>query len=345
MSATRETPDAPRAAILLINTGSPAAPEAGAVREYLAEFLSDTRVIELPKWKWWPILHGIILRVRPAKSAERYRGVWLPEGSPLIVHTERTAARLQAAMDERTGGAVRVAWAMRYGRPAADEVFRGLVDSGIERVLVMPLFAQYAAQTSAACLDRIFETALTMRSVPAIRTVRDYHLDEGYIGALVEHLRNFWAREGDPRATGGRLVMSFHGIPAKSSELGDVYERHCHETAARLAERLMLAEDEWSVCFQSRFGRDEWLQPYTLPFVEGLGREGVARVDVICPGFAADCLETIEEIGDELKRAYLTANPTGTFKYIPALNATDEAIRAYTEIAMRELSGWVSGKA
>ena len=329
--------DGPRTAVLLINTGSPDAPEAAAVRRYLAEFLSDERVIELPKWKWWPILHGIILRVRPAKSAERYRGVWLPEGSPLIVHTRRTAERL----DEELGEDVRVAWAMRYGNPSVESVVRELVADGVERLLVMPLFAQYAAQTSAACLDKVFETLGALRSVPSLRTIRDYHLDPDYLDALAANIRQFWREKGSPVDAGGRLLMSFHGIPARSIALGDEYERQCHETAAALAARLELPEGAWSVSFQSRFGREEWLQPYTLPLVRELAREGLARIDVVCPGFAADCLETIEEIGDELRRAYAAGNPAGVFNYIPALNASDEAVRAYAAIIRRELSGWL----
>lgn len=327
----------PRAAVLLINTGSPDAPEAGAVREYLAEFLSDGRVIELPKWKWWPILHGIILRVRPAKSAERYKSVWTEAGSPLIVHTRRTAEKLEAAL----GGSVRVAWAMRYGRPSVADVLRGLCAGGIERVLVMPLFAQYAPQTTAACFDAVFKAALGMRSVPALRTVRSYHIEPEYLDALALHVRRFWAQAGSPVAAGGRLLMSFHGVPKKGVEMGDVYERECRETAAALARRLELPEGAWTVSFQSRFGRDEWLQPYTLPLVEKWASEGLPRLDVLCPGFAADCLETIEEIGGELRGAYLKGNPAGTFNYIPALNDSDEAVGAYAAVARRALAGWI----
>lgn len=335
--STSQSAAQPRAALLLINTGSPDAPEPGAVREYLAEFLSDARVIELPRWKWWPILHGIILRVRPAKSAARYRGVWTEAGSPLIVHTRNTAEKLEAAL----GGAVRVKWAMRYGHPSVAEVLKGLCADGFERILVMPLFAQYAPQTSAACFDAVFKTALGMRSVPALRTVREYHLDAAYIDALEAHVRRFWARAGSPAAAGGRLLMSFHGVPRKGVGLGDVYETQCRETAAALAHRLELPEGAWAVSFQSRFGREEWLQPYTLPLVETYAREGLPRLDVLCPGFAADCLETIEEIGEELRDAYLAGNPSGTFNYIPALNDSDEAVRAYAAVARRELAGWI----
>ena len=323
-----------KAGVLIINTGSPDAPETAAVRRYLGEFLSDQRVIELPKWKWWPILHGIILRVRPAKSAERYKGVWMPEGSPLIVHTRRTAEKLQAAL----GGGVKVDWAMRYGNPNVREVFRRMGEE-CGRVLVMPMFAQYAAQTSAACLDEVFSELQKMRSQPALRTIREYHLDPGYLDALAAQVRRFWEKNGRPDQAGGVFIMSFHGIPKKSSDLGDVYEAQCHETARALAERLGLAEGAWRTTFQSRFGREEWLKPYTQPTVEEIGA-ATPRIDIVCPGFAADCLETIEEIGDEVRGAYMKVNPKGTFNYIPALNAGDDAVAAYEAIIRRELSSW-----
>ena len=255
-----------KAGVLLINTGSPDTPDAASVRRYLAEFLSDERVIELPKWKWWPILHGIILTVRPAKSAQRYKGVWTKDGSPLIVHTRKTAEKLQAAL----GADVKVEWAMRYGNPNVKKVFKSLAAS-CEKVLVMPMFAQYAAQTSAACVDEVLSTMLKMRSQPSLRTVRDYHLEPAYIDALAAQVKASWEQFGRHDEVGGMLVMSFHGIPKKSSELGDVYERQCKETAAALAERLELREGSWMVAFQSRFGREEWLTPYTLPTVQRLG--------------------------------------------------------------------------
>lgn len=327
--------EAPRTAVLLINTGSPDAPEAGAVRRYLAEFLSDQRVIELPRWKWWPILHGIILRVRPAKSAERYQGVWMKDGSPLIVHSRETARRLGVALP-----GVRVAWAMRYGNPSVEATIKDLLRSGIERIVVMPLFAQYASQTTGACLEQVFDVLKTLRTIPAVRTVRDYHLAPEYLDAVAAHIRRA-REESAQQGQSGRtmLLMSFHGIPASSTAKGDCYERYCHETAEALAKRLNLQPNEWTITFQSRFGREEWLQPYTLPWVQAHASE-FDTLDVVCPGFAADCLETIEEIGDELKGAYEAANPTGHFRYIPSLNATDEAIAAYAAILRRELLGW-----
>lgn len=329
-----------KTALLLINTGSPDQPTETSVRSYLAEFLGDQRIVELPRWKWWPILHGIILRTRPKKSAARYNGVWTDEGSPLIVHTKHTAEKLT----EHLG--IPVYWGMRYGHPSVTEVMDQMMADGVKRVLVMPMFAQYAAQTTAACFDAVARHVMTHRDSPAIRTIHDYHDEPAYIQAIVKQLRHYWDKNGAPMSVGGRLVMSFHGIPQKSSELGDVYEAQCHKTASLIANELGLDARDWTVCFQSRFGRDEWLQPYTLASVKALDEEGTPRVDVICPGFAADCLETIEEIDDELRRTYMGAFrsdtfPTGEFHYIPALNESDFAIEAYEMIARRELAGWL----
>lgn len=331
------TEDAPKAALLLINTGSPDAPTPAAVREYLAEFLSDRRVIELPAWKWDPILHGIILRTRPAKSAARYAGVWTETGSPLIAHMAAAAEKLQA----RLGPQVWVASAMRYGRPSIAEALDVCEAKGIERVLVFPLFAQYAPQTSAACLDAVFRRCLEKRSVPAIRTVREYHLEPAYIAALAAQIERSWAQSGSPAAQGGRLLMSFHGVPKKSAEAGDRYGEHCRETAEALAARLGLSAGDWGLSFQSRFGPEEWLQPYTKDVAAEWGAAGVKRLDVVCPGFSADCLETLEEIDDELRRTYLEAAPGGEFRYIPCLNESDEALLLYETIVRRELSGWL----
>ena len=226
------TPEPSRTAVLLINTGSPEAPTAPAVRDYLAQFLSDRRVVELPPLRWLPILHGIILRTRPAKSAARYRGVWTDQGSPLIVHTRRTAE----ALGRRLEG-VRVAWAMCYGKPSVESVVRELVESGVERLLVLPMFAQYAAQTNAAACDAVFRALMKERRVPALRVVRGYHREPAYVRALVRHIEDFWTREGRPfDAGGGKLMISFHGIPQASSDLGDPYEVECRETAQALAE-------------------------------------------------------------------------------------------------------------
>lgn len=333
---SRKESAAVRTAVLLINTGSPDAPEAGSVRRYLEEFLSDPRVIELPRWKWMPILHGIILCVRPAKSAARYRLVWREDGSPLIVHTKRTAERLAERFDD-----VAVAWAMRYGSPSVDEVLNRLRADGVERLCVMPLFAQYAPQTTAACFDAVFDWMKRQRAVPALRTITGYHQHPAYIDALAERIQNYWERHGSVVEAGGKLLMSFHGLPKKGALLhGDRYEAYCRETAQALAERLGLSPGQWALGFQSRFGREEWLQPYTLEKLEALVRDGLDSIDVVCPGFAADCLETIEEIDDELRRAFRAICPDGRFRYIPALNASDAAIDAYETILRETLAGW-----
>ncbi len=325
-------------AVVLINTGSPDAPEEEAVRRYLAEFLSDRRVIELPPWKWWPILHGIILRRRPARSAKRYQGVWLPEGSPLIVHTRRTAEGLS-----RRFPGVAVRWAMRYGNPSVEEVLSDLVQKGVRRMAVLPLFAQYTPQTTGACFDAVFEALGKCREMPSLRIVRDYAEDPAYIEALKNRIESYWSAHGAPMSVGGRLLLSFHGVPQAGIDRGDTYEASCRKTAALLARALGLSEGDWALSFQSRFGRDEWVKPYTLPWVQEAARSGLRRLDVMCPGFAADCLETIEEIGDELRRAYLGALPgeaPGEFHYIPALNDSDGALGLYEAILRRELAGW-----
>ena len=330
-----------KTAVLLINTGSPDAPTEEAVRAYLAEFLGDRRIVELPRWKWWPILHGLILRRRPAKSAVRYQGVWTEEGSPLIVHSRKTAQGLAKRLD-----GVEVYLAMRYGNPSVPDIMDTIIASGVKQLLVVPMFAQYAAQTTAATYDAVCHEVMSRRDMPALRFIHDYHDEPSYIEALRAHIEAYWDKHGAPMSVGGKLVMSFHGIPKKSSELGDVYESQCRRTAELLADALKLSDKDWTLAFQSRFGRDPWLEPYTLPAVEALASEGTPRIDVVCPGFAADCLETIEEINDELRRAYEHAfagapGQQGEFHYIPALNESNEALEAYESIIRRELSGWI----
>ena len=333
-----------KTAVLLINTGSPDAPTEEAVRAYLAEFLGDRRIVELPRWKWWPILHGLILRRRPAKSAVRYQGVWTEEGSPLIVHSRKTAQGLAKRLD-----GVEVYLAMRYGNPSVPDIMDTIIASGVKQLLVVPMFAQYAAQTTAATFDAISAEMAARRDMPALRFIHDYHDDPAYIRALCRNIEAYWAKHGAPMSVGGRLVMSFHGIPQKSSDLGDVYEEQCRRTARLLADALKLSESDWLLTFQSRFGHDPWLQPYTLPTVEQLAAEGLPRIDVVCPGFAADCLETIEEIDDELRHAYedgfvsKTENGRGgEFHYIPALNESEIGLDAYETIIRRELGGWIA---
>lgn len=325
---------AARVGVLYVNLGTPAAPTAPALRRYLAQFLSDPRVVEIPRLAWWPILHGIILRTRPAKSAAKYASVWTQDGSPLLVWTVKQAKLLQGALGER-GLPVVVRPAMRYGEPS---IARGLDDlraEGCTRILVLPAYPQYAAATTASAIDAVGAWAREARHVPELRIVNRYHDHPGYIGALADSVRAHWQANG----RGGMLVMSFHGVPERSLKLGDPYHCECLKTARLLAERLGLAADEWRVTFQSRFGRAKWLEPYTEPTVQKLAREGVGRVDVICPGFTADCLETLEEIGQEVREAFISAGGR-EFHYVPCLNDSTPWVHALADIAMQHLQGW-----
>jgi ferrochelatase len=321
-------------AILLVNLGTPDAPTAPALRRYLAEFLWDRRVVEIPRLPWWLILHGVILRVRPAKSAAKYASIWRPEGSPLLHWTRRVALRLQGHLGER-GHAVPVRFAMRYGKPSVASALDALQADGATRVLVLPLYPQYAAATTASTIDAVGAWAARVRRIPELRIVNHYHDDPGYIAALAQGVRAHWEREG----RGETLVMSFHGLPARSLRLGDPYFCECHKTARLLAAELGLGSGQYVVSFQSRFGRAKWLEPYTVSTVQRLAREGRSRIDVVCPGFAADCLETLEEIAIEVRESFLAAGGK-EFGYIPCLNDADAWIAALGGIALRHLAGW-----
>jgi ferrochelatase len=324
----------PRTAVLLVNLGSPASPTAADLRPYLAEFLSDPRVVEIPRIAWWPILHGVILRVRPAKSAAKYASIWTPEGSPLAVWTERQATRLLGTLGER-GHQVLVRHAMRYGQPAVAKVLTELMAAGATRVLVLPMYPQYAAATTASVGDAVMSWAQRARRVPELRFVGQYHDDAGYIDALARSVQAHWRAQG----RGQRLVLSFHGVPHRSLLMGDPYHCQCLKTARLLRERLGLSEQELMVTFQSRFGKAKWLEPYTEPTLKDLAAQGVGRVDVMCPGFVADCLETLEEINQEAREAFLHAGGK-EFHYIPCLNADDAWIQALAGVAEQHLQGW-----
>lgn len=328
-----------RTAVLLVNLGTPDAPTASALRRYLAEFLSDPRVVEIPRLPWWLILHGIILRVRPAKSAAKYASVWTPEGSPLAVWTARQAEALQRQLDAR-GRHVLVRAAMRYGNPSIPSVLDGLRAEGATRVLVLPLYPQYAAATTASVADRVMQWARQARRMPEFRFVGEYHDDPGYVDALAERVQAHWQAHG----RGERLVLSFHGVPQRSLILGDPYHCQCHKTARLLGERLGLAADELQVTFQSRFGKAKWLEPYTEPTLRALAAQGTKRVDVMCPGFVADCLETLEEIAMEAREAFIEAGGA-EFHYIDCLNARPRWIDALTDLTERHLQGWPTGPA
>lgn len=341
---------AAQTAVLLVNLGTPDAPTARALRPYLKEFLSDRRVIEIWRPLWWLILNGIILNVRPKKSAEKYAQIWMAEGSPLRVHTERQVTLLRGYLGERLKSSnarsssaqppgvppLVVDHAMRYGNPSLPSVLARLREQNCERILLLPAYPQYAASTVGTVFDVAFRALTGLRNPPELRCVKHYHDDPRYIAALAQSVRDHWMKHGRP----DKLLMSFHGVPKATLDAGDPYHCECQKTGRLLAEALGLDSGRYQVCFQSRFGRAEWLQPYTAVVLAELGRQKVGRVDVVCPGFVADCLETLEEIAMEGKTTFLQAGG-GEFHAIPCLNERDDWMQALTEIALDNLSGWI----
>ncbi|MCW5648763.1 MAG: ferrochelatase [Ramlibacter sp.] len=323
-----------RTAVLLCNLGTPDAPTPGAVRRYLAEFLGDPRVVEIPRALWLLILHGIILRVRPARSARKYASIWTPEGSPLKVWTQRQARLLQEALAQR-GQDVVVRCAMRYGSPSVASELDQLKAEGATRILVLPAYPQYSGTTTASVLDAVYAWAARLRHVPELRFVNRYHDHPGYIAALAARITAYWQAHGRP----DQLVMSFHGVPERTLHLGDPYHCECHKTARLLAAALDLAPDQYRLTFQSRFGKAKWLEPYTEPTLVALAQAGTRRVDVVCPGFTSDCLETLEEINMEAREAFLHAGGQA-FHYIPCLNDDAGWIAALADLAQQHLAGW-----
>ena len=325
-----------RVGVLLINLGTPEAPTAQALRPYLKEFLWDRRVVEIPWPVWWLILNGIILNTRPKKSAEKYASIWRPEGSPLKHFTERQSRLLAEELGRRLAAPPLVDYAMRYGKPSVAEKIQAMKAQGVDRLLVLPLYPQYAASSSGSALDAVWQTLIHTRNPPEVRALRHFHDHPGYIAALRQSIEAYWAEHGRPDV----LVMSFHGVPRRSLDLGDPYHCECHKTGRLLAESLELAASQYRITFQSRFGRAEWLQPYTDKTLEALGREKTWRVDIVCPGFVADCLETLEEIALEGKATFLNAGG-GEFRHIPALNDRPFWIAALADLAQAELTGWI----
>ncbi len=327
-----------RTAVLLVNLGTPDAPEPGAVRRYLKEFLSDPRVVEIPRALWLPILNGVILNVRPRKSAAKYATIWTEQGSPLRVHSEQQALLLRGYLGER-GLDVDVRLAMRYGEPSIARVMDELRAANTERILVLPMYPQYSATTTATVFDAVNARLARTRNLPEVRTVKHFHDHPGYIDALKSKIVDYWAKHGAPSDVGGKLVLSFHGVPRRTLDLGDPYHCECQKTARLLATALGLTQDDYIVTFQSRFGKAQWLQPYTAPTLHELGRQGMQRVDVVCPGFVADCLETLEEINQEGRQEFLTAGGK-VFHYIACLNESPLFISALADIAAAHLQGW-----
>jgi ferrochelatase len=323
-----------RTAVLLCNLGTPDEPTPAAVRRYLAEFLADPRVVEIPRAIWLPILYGAILPRRASASAHKYQSIWLPEGSPLKVWTEKQAKLLQGWLGEH-GHRVQVAYAMRYGNPSIPAQLDALKAAGATRILVLPCYPQYSGTTTASVIDAVAQWSGSVRSVPELRFVNRYHDDPGYIQALARSIERHWRDQG----RGDHLVMSFHGVPERTLHLGDPYHCESRKTARLLANKLMLQPHQYTVSFQSRFGRAKWLEPYTEPTVRELAKKGVASVDVVCPGFTSDCLETLEEIAMEVRDAFLQSGGK-TYRYIPCVNDAPDWIAALGRIAEAHLGGW-----
>ena len=325
---------AQRTAVLLCNLGTPDEPTASAVRRYLAEFLGDHRVVEIPRLVWMAILHGIILRVRPAKSAAKYASIWTADGSPLKIWTTKQAQALQEVFNSN-GEAITVRYAMRYGNPSITSQLDALKAEGFTRILILPAYPQYSGTTTASVFDSVYQWGLRSRVLPEFRFINHYHDNPAYIQALAERVRSHWAAHGQAE----RLVMSFHGVPERTLHLGDPYHCECYKTARLLGEALGLTKAQYMVTFQSRFGKAKWLEPYTEPTLIALAQQGVKRVDLICPGFTSDCLETLEEISDEAQEAYLHAGGE-VFHYIPCLNDSPAWIAGMYELSKLHMGGW-----
>ena len=339
---------APKTAVVLVNLGTPEAPTPEAVRRYLAEFLGDPRVVEIPRALWMLILHGIILRVRPKKSAAKYATIWTDTGSPLLVHTEAQTGLLADTLRQR-GHDLIVTWAMRYagnGSNSIPAVLERLRAENATRILLLPMYPQYSASTTATAIDQGMNWLTGLRNQPELRYIRNFADDNGYIDAVAKQVRTHWQNTPPPALPDAhyRLVMSFHGLPERNLKLGDPYFCECHKTARLVAEALGLPSESVITTFQSRFGKAKWLQPYTEPTLIDLARQGVKRVDILCPGFVADCLETLEEINMEVRAAFLTAGGEH-FHYLPCLNEDPLWINALADLTERHLGGWPTSAA
>lgn len=325
-----------RRAVLLVNLGTPTAPTAAALRPFLAQFLGDVRVIDTrPRWFWWLILHGVILRLRPRRSARAYKRIWMAEGSPLRVLSEALTTALAQRLESMSANPPRVALAMTYGEPSVAHVIDQLQREGVRKLLVLPMYPQYSATSTGAVIDAVADSMKSLRWPPELRLINDYHDDAGFLDALAASVHAHWHANG----RGERLLLSFHGIPQRYVASGDPYLAQCQVTAQGLRERLDIEADKVVMSFQSRVGREPWLQPYTEATVRRLADEGVGRLDVICPGFAADCLETLEEIA-MLNRDIFIAAGGESLSYIPALNADAAHVEALAALVTRHMGGW-----
>jgi len=323
-----------RIGVLLVNLGTPDEPTPRAVRRYLAEFLWDPRVIEAPRALWWLILHGIILRTRPARSAHAYQKIWTPAGSPLLVESKSLADALSERLRGRFGDRVRVELAMTYGQPSIADALERLRSDNVQRLLVLPMYPQYSSTTAASIFERVTGELSRWRWIPELRMVNQYWDEDAYLAGVANSIAAHWEAHGR-----NHLLFSFHSIPKRYFLAGDPYHCFCRATAHRIAARLGLDDSEWSVGFQSRFGREEWLKPYVDVLLHEYAHSGPHRVTVVCPGFATDCLETLEEIGMQNREAFLSHGGEA-FDYVPCLNSSPAQVDLYEQLVARHASGW-----
>jgi protoporphyrin/coproporphyrin ferrochelatase len=333
---------AARVGVMLVQLGTPDAPTAAAVRRYLAQFLSDSRVVEIPRLVWLPILHGLILRKRPAESAKKYASVWInsgaDQGSPLRIYSEKQATMLRGYLGER-GTDVEVALAMRYGSPSVADVMAALAEKNVDRLLVVPMYPQYSGTTTASVYDAVTDALKQVRNVPELRLIKHWHDHPAYIEALASTVRKNFEQNGEPEL----LVMSFHGVPKRTLLMGDPYHCECLKTGRLVAERLQWPIEKLKITFQSRFGRAEWLKPYTQNTLIELARAGTKHIAVMCPAFVSDCLETLEEINQEVRHEFMEAGGQ-RMDYIPCLNDNDKWLHALSDIVQAHMGGWSTAK-
>jgi len=325
----------PGMGVLVVNLGTPDEPTTESVRRYLAEFLSDPRVVEIPRLLWKIILHGIILRIRPAKSAEAYQRVWTDKGSPLMAESAALTLQIDKEIQARIPGKSHVVLAMRYGNPSIQNGLLQLQSEGAERIMVLPLYPQYSGATTGTVADAVFANLSKWRWVPELRLLGPYHDDPAYIKAVADSIRAHWQEKGQ----GDKLLMSFHGMPKATLTAGDPYFCHCHKSARLIAAELGLQDEQWEMAFQSRFGKAEWLQPYVAKRLKKLPKEGVKNLTVVCPGFAVDCLETLDEIAVEGRDEFIKAGGE-QLEYIPALNASPDHVSLMVDKIITNAGGW-----
>ncbi len=321
--------------ILLVNLGTPDAPTTSAVRTYLAEFLADPRIVEIPRVIWWIILNLIILNIRPKKSRDLYKKIWLKDGSPLLVISKKIVNKIKNSKNISCRKNLSIDLAMRYGNPSIKKALENFKKNNINKLAIIPMFPQYSAATTASIFDEISSEIKTWRNIPDVRFLSTYHDNTNYIEACASKIKSFWGKQKKSK----KLVFSFHGLPQVNLHKGDPYYCYCQKTARMIAFELKLNENDYIVTFQSRFGKQVWLKPYTDEVLTNLAKEGVDSIDIFCPGFLCDCLETLEEINMQSRENYILCGGK-TFNYIPALNDSDENIKSMEQIILREISGW-----